>query len=324
MTFRCLSSLKEIPYAGFSPSAQRLLAGGSKKFPFRIAYTSADIVNVQVRQAEHMSISGVQDKVSLKLVNGELVPTDTGGEYILKPIPSAIIPAFRDDVPANEHLTMQMAAQVFGITAAVNALVYLKDGEPAYLTRRFDRQGGRKIPQEDFCQLGGRTDEIHGKNYKYDANYEELGRILKQFCPAYPVEVEKLFRRILFNYVFSNGDAHLKNFSLFMTEEGDHVLTPAYDLLCSSMHFPEESKTALDLFDNYESEFFKLNGFYGAEDFLKLAELYGIRLKRAERFIAVYGEFRNKAESMIENSFLSEAGKREYLRRFRDRLRAIN
>jgi serine/threonine-protein kinase HipA len=271
-----------------------------------------------------MSISGVQDKVSLKLENGELVPTDTGGEYILKPVPSAIIPAFRDDVPANEHLTMQLAAQVFGITTAVNALIYLKDGEPAYLTRRFDRLGGRKIPQEDFCQLGGRTDETHGKNYKYDATCEELGRILKQFCPAYPVEVEKLFRRILFNYLFSNGDAHLKNFSLFMTEEGDHVLTPAYDLLCSSMHFPEESRTALELFDDYESGFFKLNGFYGAEDLLKLAELYGIKLKRAERFIAAYRECRNKAETMINNSFLSKAGKKEYLRRFKDRLQTIS
>ena len=33
-----------------------------------------------------------------------------------------------------------------------------------------------------------------------------------------------------------------------MPEEGDHVLTPAYDLLCSSMNFPDESRTALDLF----------------------------------------------------------------------------
>ncbi len=235
MTFRCLSTLKKIEHEGFTPTAKRRLAGGNKRFPFRIMYTRADIVNVQVKQAEHMSISGVQDKISLKLLGGELVPVDTGGEYILKPIPSAVIPAFRKDIPANEHLTMQMAEQMFGITAAANAIVYLKDGEPAYLTKRFDRQAGQKIFQEDFCQLSGRTEETHGKNYKYDISYEELGRILRLFCPAYPVEVEKLFRIILFNYVFSNGDAHLKNFSLFMSEQGDHVLTPAYDLLCSSI-----------------------------------------------------------------------------------------
>ena len=41
-----------------------------------------------------------------------------------------------------------------------------------------------------------------------------MGRILKRYCKAYPVEIEKLFVRIIFNYVVSNGDAHLKNFQL--------------------------------------------------------------------------------------------------------------
>jgi len=260
----------------------------------------------------------------LKLCDGDLVVTAAGGDYILNPIPSAILPALRQDVPANEHLTMQMAGRVFGMPVAVNALVYLKDGEPAYLTRRFDRRDGMKIPQEDFCQLGARTEESHGKNYKYDCSCEELGRILRRFCPAYPVEVEKLFARLLFNYVFSNGDAHLKNFSLFMSEHGDHVLTPAYDLLCTSMHFPHESRTALDLFDSYESKFFRDNGFYGAEDFFSLAERYGIRKKRAERLIFSYPARRDQVEFLISRSFLSEAGKDEYLRRFRDRLGAIS
>jgi serine/threonine-protein kinase HipA len=230
---------------------------------------------------------------------------------------------FREDVPANEHLTMQFAEQVFGMTTAANALVYLKDGEPAYLTRRFDRQAGRKIPQEDFCQLGGRTEETHGKNYKYGCSYEELGRLLRRFCPAYRVEAEKLFRRILFNYVFSNGDAHLKNFSLFATEYGDHVLTPAYDLVCTSLHFPDESRTALDMFDSFESDFFRRNGFYGAEDFMMLAEMFRIRAKRAESFMADHGKNREKAESLIHASFLSEGAKKEYLRRYDDRLIAL-
>ena len=90
------------------------------------------------------------------------------------------------------------------------------------------------------------------------------------------------------------------------------------------MHFPEESRTALDLFDKYESDFFKQNGFYGAEDFLKLAELYGIKIKRAERFIATYGESQDKVKSLVENSSLSKAGKMEYLRRFKDRILAIS
>ncbi len=324
MSFRCLSTMKTIPREGFSPTARRLLADGNRQFPFRLPFSRGDLVSEQIRQAGHMSISGVQDKISLKLCDGHLVPTEADGEYILKPIPSAVVPALREDIPANEHLTMQIAGQLFGIATAVNTLVYLNDGEPAYLTKRFDRRDGLKIPQEDFCQLGERTEESHGKNYKYDCTCEEMGRILRRFCPAYQVEVEKLFARMLFNYVFSNGDAHLKNFSLFMSESGDHVLTPAYDLLCTSMHFPNESRTAVGLFDNFESPFFKNNGFYGSEDFLHLAERYGIRKARAEKLIRGYAVQRDLVESLIARSFLSDSGKHEYARRFTDRLGAIS
>lgn len=138
--------------------------------------------------------------------------TEKDGEYILKPIPPADIPRFKAEVPANEHLTMRIASQVMGIASAVNACICFADGELAYVTRRFDRRGGAKIGQEDFCQLSNRTEETAGRNYKYDGSYEEVGRILKQYGKACPVEIEKLFARIVFNYVFSNGDAHLKNF----------------------------------------------------------------------------------------------------------------
>jgi serine/threonine-protein kinase HipA len=324
MNYRCLSTLKPISHEGFSPSAQARLSGGSGKVPFRLSFTRSDIIKTVIAQAERMSISGVQDKISLKLEKGELVPVVVGGEYILKPIPSAVIPFFQSDVPANEHLTMQIAEQVFKIRTAVNACVYLKDGEMAYVTKRFDRvKNGGRILQEDFCQLSERSADSHGENFKYEGSYEELGGLLKKFSPAYPVEIEKLFKIILFNYIFSNGDAHLKNFSLYRTRDGDHILTPAYDLLCTSMHFSNESRTALELFDDFESEYFKSNGFYGRDDFAKLAKVYGMRKQRAERFIQAYADSSDKISSMVERSFLSDDAKNEYISRFYERLKTI-
>lgn len=44
---------------------------------------------------------------------------------------------------------------------------------------------------------------------------------------------------VVFNYLFGNGDAHLKNFSLQATSGGDYVLTPAYDLLHTSIHIDD-------------------------------------------------------------------------------------
>ncbi len=321
--FRCMSTLAETRREGFCSGAQRLLAGGYRKFPYRLTFNRADIVEFRARAAEHMSISGVQDKISLKLVRGRLIPTERDGEYILKPVPTADIPLFKGDVPANEHLTMQIASQVFGITTAASAVVRFADGELAYLTRRFDRRNGSKIGQEDFCQLSNRTEETAGRNYKYDGSCEEIGTILRRYCKAYRVEIEKLFARIVFNYVFSNGDAHLKNFSLFESEFGDYILTPAYDLICTSLHFPHEVPTALEMFDTIETESFRLNAFYKRSDFLELAGLYGMDGSRASHCLDQFAERQAAVIRLIGYAFLSGEARHDYVRRYHDRLRAI-
>lgn len=321
--FRCLSTLADLPQEGYSPSAARRLAGGNRIFPHRLTFNRTDVVAFRSQSAEHMSISGVQDKISLKLRRGILEPTEQDGEFILKPVPSADIPRFKGDVPANEHLTMQIAAQAFGIPTAINACIRFADGELAYVVRRFDRRGPAKIAQEDFCQLSNRSEETHGKRYKYDASYEETGRLLKQFVKAYPVEIEKLYRQIAFDYVFSNGDAHLKNFSLIESEFGDPVLSPAYDLLCTSLHFPQESRMALDLFDTHETDSFRQNAFYRRPDFLHLAVVFGMDAQRAKRFLDDFARQSPAVLNLVARSFLSDEAKRDYANRFRDRLAAV-
>ncbi len=323
MNFYCHSTLTEIREDGFSPAALKMLTGGNRKFPHRLLFGRSDVTTIQVEKVAHMSISGVQDKISLALKRGVLRPVDSNGEYILKPVPSLPIPCFAGDVPANEHLTMQIASQVFGIATAANACIHLADDSMAYITLRFDYRDGMKIPQEDFCQLSGRSPEKNGRNYKYDGSYEEMGRILKRYCNAHIVELEKLFKLIAFNYLFSNGDAHFKNFSLHESSYGDYVLTPAYDLICTSMHFPKESRTALDLFDEFESDFFNDNGFYGRPDFMVLADMYGVQPLRAIKMLDSFALRKEKVRMLISRSFLSDNAKTDYIKRFEDRLLAI-
>ncbi|NCC50830.1 MAG: type II toxin-antitoxin system HipA family toxin [Spartobacteria bacterium] len=320
----CHSSLKPGAREGYTSAARKRLAGGHRKFPFRLDFTRPDVIAFRTDHVEHMSISGVQDKISLRLERGgKLRPTEKDGEYILKPVPSTPLPSFLADVPANEHVTMQIADQLFGIVTPPNACVLLLDGEPAYLVKRFDRnQEGDKIAQEDFCQLSGRSPDT-GRNYKYDGSYEEMASLLRKYCAAYKTEVEKLFRLICFNYVFSNGDAHFKNFSLVQTEQGDYILSPAYDLLCTSLHLPNEPRLALDLFDDYESAFFSANGFYGAPDFLELARRFDIPGPRAENIMRSFGARKKEVGAIVERSFLSNGARELYHIRFADRLRAM-
>ncbi len=71
-----------------------------------------------------ISISGVQEKYSVLLEKNKLRLTNEGerGAYILKPIPGT--GKKPDQMPANEHLTMQMARQIYGIETAENALIF--------------------------------------------------------------------------------------------------------------------------------------------------------------------------------------------------------
>ncbi|MEZ5303045.1 MAG: HipA domain-containing protein [Verrucomicrobiales bacterium] len=322
---RCLSTLQ--PTAGgksYSARAIRELWNGHRVRPL-LDFRKEDFLTIQRETAGRISISGVQDKISLRLEGNRLVPTEKRGDYLLKPVPLATYPKFTPDIPANEHLTMQIAAQVFGIPAAANGLVFFQGGEPAYITRRFDRDtANQPLAQEDFCQLSNRSPDTAGPNYKYDASYEEAGEILRRFCPSYRIEIEKLFRLIAFNYVFANGDAHLKNFSLLETPLGDFALAPAYDLLMTSLHLPNESRTALDLFaDDFETASYEVNGFYKRPDFLEVAKRFGIAAQRVVRMLDAFAKQSAKVGDMVERSLLSSEAKTAYLALYQDRLRAI-
>ena len=292
----------------------------------RLDFTVSDLnLPVNREKTRRASISGVQDKVLLKRIRGGFAVVESGGDYILKPVPRNTFAELAADIPANEALTMDIAEKVFRVKTAEHELVEMKDGEYAYLTRRFDRRDGERVQQEDFCQLSGRTSETHGENYKYDASYEELAGLMRRFCPAAAVENPKVFFLILFNYVFANGDAHLKNFSLYRSNQGDYILTPAYDLLNTSVHFPNEpTATGLDFFaDGHFTLAYETLGFYSSADFIELGRAFGVAEDEVRGLIALFAERRAAVERMLAESALSGEAKSRYLFRFHDRLKAI-
>ncbi len=268
---------------------------------------------------KNISISGVQEKFSVLLEKNRLRLTTEGeyGTYILKPIPGSVKNA--DQMPANEHLTMQIARQVYGIETAENALIFFKNGAPAYITKRFDvREDGNKWAQDDFASLAGRIPQSYGPHYKYTGNYLQLFELMKVHLPAYTLEAPKLFKLILFNYLFSNGDAHLKNFSLLETPMGDYRLSPAYDLLNSRIHI-EDSDFALDGG--------LLPGILAKgnikEQFLVLAEQAGIGNSPLNDIFQSLTSNTDKVTAMIDSSFLNDRSKRNYLQAYQTRLKKI-
>jgi serine/threonine-protein kinase HipA len=170
--------------------------------------------------------------------------------------------------------------------------------------------------------LIGKTKQRDGENYKYDGSYEEIGHFIQSKISAPVPVLEGFFKLVLFNYIFSNGDAHLKNFSLIQTEFGDHVLSRAYDLMCTVLHAPIESDTALDLYEgDFESRHYQQFGCFGRPNFEELALRLGLLTSRSNRIIDDLLSKRDEVAHMIEHSFLDLSTKEQYLHFYQDKIR---
>lgn len=325
----CPGTLAE-GFKTYSPGCLRNLFRGKKVnhiLPYDPPQQSEEVAELFMENRSRISISGVQEKLSIILDRNVLRLTREGekGNYILKPIPSDVKKA--GQVPANEHLTMQIAKQVYGIKTAENAMIFFSDGTPAYITRRFDvKPDGSRLGKEDFATLAGKTKDNSGINFKYEFSYEEIGLLLKKYVPAWRVETEKYFSMVVFNYLFSNGDAHLKNFSLLESTGGDYLLSPAYDLLNSRLHV-NDSDFALDkgLFtDGFQSKKYKKNGYPSKDDFLEFALRIGMQKTRSEKLLNIFTTKQSLVEILVSRSFLSDDIKRAYLLMYSTRLNFLN
>ncbi len=321
----CPSTLK--PGDGsFSRSAERSLFGGKKVSPW-LDFNSPFGGNGEISWEEFtggrlsVSIAGQQPKIFLVQDGLRLRPTHDGerSTFILKPTPN-----FRNGVyaPANEHLTMQIARQAYGIDTAGNSLVFFKNGDQAYLTKRFDvAPGGQKIHLEDFASLAGRTGPSDGKEYKYKGSYEEMGELIRRTAPSSLPVLEAFFRLVVFNYVFGNGDAHLKNFSLIRSPQNDLVFSPAYDLLHTGFHINDDYFALTD--GLLKPGDYHNGGRPGRKDFLLLSERLRLIPKRTIRILDLFANRQAMVEELTMRSFLPENAQRTYLASYHLRRKSL-
>ncbi|MBI5024806.1 MAG: HipA domain-containing protein [Candidatus Omnitrophica bacterium] len=245
-----------------------------------------------------LSISGVQPKLPMKLdkKRNSLIPVADGGEYILKPQNAAF-----PNIPENEQCCMDLAEE-FEIDVPPHCLLSLKDGSLAYIVKRFDRESGVKIHQEDFSQILEVED-------KYKGSVEQIGRKLKEISTAPGYDAQLFFERAVFNFIIGNGDAHLKNYSITYKDKETIRLTPAYDIVCSKLVIPDEADSALTI--NGKNNKLK------KEDFDKFAEYLNIPPKiRYEKF----GKSLNLMEAVIKGSRIKNESQKKFIDIIKTRL----
>ena len=317
----------------YSPGCLRNVFNGKKVshiLQYEPPQQNEEVAQQFLENRKRISISGVQEKLSLILEKNVLRLTNDReqGTYILKPIPRDLKKV--DQVPANEHLTMQIAKQVYGINTAENALIFFKNGLPAYITKRFDVKKEirpldgqcEKLGKEDFASLAGKTKDNGGPNYKYEYSYEEIGLLIQQNVAAWRVEIEKYFSLVVFNFLFSNGDAHLKNFALLESSKGDYLLSPAYDLINTRLHIDDSDfALAKGLFeDNYKSDEYKKYGHPSKSDFIEFAVRIGVLESRIKKLLTPFLKKQNFVEILTNRSFLDNSNKRGYLLMYNTKL----
>jgi serine/threonine-protein kinase HipA len=133
-------------------------------------------------------------------------------------------------VALNEHLCMQVASRVMP-TAKTEVS---EDGQ-ALVVHRFDvdENGQPHWGMEDFCSLLGLRPAA-----KYDTTWERIAKAVRDHVPgAQRLDTNRqLATTLLLTYALRNADCHAKNLALLYTSRADVHLSPAYDMLTTSVY----------------------------------------------------------------------------------------
>ena len=279
-----------------------------------LPYEEADleILAKEVIQSR-IAVTGVQAKLSLHITGnhqGEDVKRFTivglWGGYILKP-PTSVY----QQLPEVEDVTMHLAS-LAKIKTAPHSLIRMASGNLAYITKRIDRTKKGKLHMEDMCQLTERLTED-----KYNGSYEQIGKAIQKYSATAGLDLVNFFELVLFSFLTGNADMHLKNFSLLEQPELGMVLSPAYDLVNTSLVNPaDDEDLALNL--NGKKKKIKKEDFTAAMNTLSLDE------KQQQNIFAKMEKAKSKWMEQIDISFFSAEFKEQYKNIVAERFDRIN
>lgn len=157
------------------------------------------------------SLGGARPKANVVDADGQL--------WIAK------FPSRKDDydVGAWEMVEHGLAKEC-GLDVPDAMLMKLSDYGSTFLTRRFDRENGKRVHLMSFMTALSQTD-----GHTDGMGYIDLAGQLEEISACPGEDLQELWKRMAFNILTSNCDDHLRNHGLILKNDGWH-LSPAYDL----------------------------------------------------------------------------------------------
>lgn len=209
-----------------------------------------------------LSVAGVQDKINVVIDDNEILGFGEGAlcsTHLLKFERKKL-----SHLVLNEYFTMQLASQC-GLNVAKTQLTYF-DKHATLLVKRFDREFISTSEVKRHAMIDGCQALNLPPEYKYERNFgsgrdvahiRDGASLPKLFafaekCNNPALTKKKILDWALFNILVFNFDAHGKNISFFVSENGIS-LTPFYDLVNIKMYSEFEHEMAMALGDEFES-----------------------------------------------------------------------
>jgi serine/threonine-protein kinase HipA len=296
----CYKELDKIYEGDYHPKCIKAFYG-TEHAPI-LPYQLSEMEKLAKESAElSITVPGVQPKLSLGWIKQELENGHQGrltimdaleGNYILKP-QNALYP----QMPENEHLSMKLAA-LFKIDIVPVNMIRLASGELCFITKRIDRNpDGSKNHMIDFLQILELED-------KYKGTMETIGKNIGELSANTVWDKLRFFELTVFNYIIGNNDMHLKNFSMWLSDQL-WTLSPAYDLLNVKIILPKDKEDMALMLGGKKMNFSK-DYFDRFANVLKLNEIQiNAVYKRLVKWLP-------EATQLIDMSFLTEENRIAY------------
>ena len=175
------------------------------------------------------AISGVQPKTVALLKEKETLRVK---EYIIK--------AWGEEYPnlaENEYFCLK-ACEKAGIKIPK---IKLSKNRRFLIVENFIFEGNETLGFEEVLSLLDKN-----RDNKYDGSYEQVAKVIYQFCSYKKEALESYFKIVVMNYLLKNGDAHLKNFGLLFSDDFKKItLSPAYDIVSTTPYIFQDKPALL-------------------------------------------------------------------------------